>query len=140
MYSCGNVDNPVEKLYYIFGVWHSPLLMLGECWSQGWAAPAARKTFVGSLSQAVASHHDHLQKGGDIMDAELVQMISGLINNNLFPIAMCVVLVWYIKGEQDKNRESMQQLTKVISDNTTTMRELQVIVKEHLCSKWKEII
>lgn len=69
------------------------------------------------------------------MDAEFVQMIAGLINNNLFPIAMCIVLVWYIKGEQDKNRESMQQLTKVISDNTTTMKELQVIVKEHLCNK-----
>ena len=69
------------------------------------------------------------------MDAEMINALTTLINNNLFPIAMCIILLWYIKGEQDKNRESMQQLTKVIGDNTATMKELQVIVKEHLCNK-----
>lgn len=69
------------------------------------------------------------------MDAEMISALTTLINNNLFPIAMCIILLWYIKGEQDKNRESMQQLTKVISDNTTTMKELQTIVKEHLCNR-----
>lgn len=67
--------------------------------------------------------------------AEFITLIANLINNNLFPIAMCIVLVWYIKGEQDRNRASMDNLTRVISDNTATMKELQVIVREHLCNK-----
>lgn len=67
--------------------------------------------------------------------AEFITLIANLINNNLFPIAMCIILVWYIKGENDRNRESMANLTKVIADNTATMKELQVIVREHLCNK-----
>lgn len=68
------------------------------------------------------------------MSAETLTLITQLINNNLFPIAVCLVLMWYIKGVQEKEREAVEQMTKVIAENTQVMRELQTVVKEHLCN------
>ena len=68
------------------------------------------------------------------MSAETVTLITQLINNNLFPIAICIILMWYIKGIQEKEREAVESMSKVIQENTQVMRELQTIVKEHLCN------
>lgn len=68
------------------------------------------------------------------MSAETITLITQLINNNLFPIAICIILMWYIKGIQEKEREAVESMSKVIQENTQVMRELQTIVKEHLCS------
>lgn len=68
------------------------------------------------------------------MSAETLTLITQLINNNLFPIAVCLILMWYIKGVQEKEREAVEQMTKVIAENTQVMKELQAVVKEHLCN------
>ncbi len=68
------------------------------------------------------------------MTAETLALITQLINNNLFPIAVCLILMWYIKGVQEKEREAVEKMTSVIAENTEVMRELQSVVKEHLCN------
>lgn len=68
------------------------------------------------------------------MSAETLTLITQLINNNLFPIAVCLILMWYIKGVQEKEREAVEKMTSVIAENTEVMRELQSVVKEHLCN------
>lgn len=68
------------------------------------------------------------------MTAETLDLITQLINNNLFPIAVCLILMWYIKGVQEKEREAVEKMTSVIAENTEVMRELQTVVKEHLCN------
>lgn len=68
------------------------------------------------------------------MSTETITLITQLINNNLFPIAICIILMWYIKGIQEKEREAVESMSKVIQENTQVMRELQTIVKEHLCN------
>ena len=68
------------------------------------------------------------------MTAETLTLITQLINNNLFPIAVCLILMWYIKGVQEKEREAVEKMTSVIAENTEVMRELQTVVKEHLCN------
>lgn len=72
--------------------------------------------------------------GGDSLSAETLDLITQLINNNLFPIAICLILMWYIKSIQEKEREAVESMTKVIQENTAVMRELQTVVKEHLCN------
>lgn len=42
--------------------------------------------------------------------------------------------MWYIKGVQEKEREAVESMAKVIQENTAVMRELQTVVKEHLCN------
>lgn len=69
-----------------------------------------------------------------MMEPEVVTMIANLINNNLFPIAICLLLLWYIKGTQEKERETLESLGRIVQENTLVMRELQTVVKEHLCS------
>lgn len=68
------------------------------------------------------------------MTAETLDLITQLINNNLFPIAVCLILMWYIKGVQEKEREAVEKMTSVIAENTQVMKELQTVVKEHLCN------
>lgn len=68
------------------------------------------------------------------MTAETLALITQLINNNLFPIAVCLILMWYIKGVQEKEREAVEKMASVIAENTEVMRELQTVVKEHLCN------
>lgn len=68
------------------------------------------------------------------MTAETLDLITQLINNNLFPIAVCLILMWYIKVVQEKEREAVEKMTSVIAENTEVMRELQIVVKEHLCN------
>lgn len=68
------------------------------------------------------------------MSAETITLITQLINNNLFPIAVCLILMIYIKSIQEKEREAVESMTKVIQENTQVMRELQTVVKEHLCN------
>lgn len=68
------------------------------------------------------------------MTAETLALITQLINNNLFPIAVCLILMFYIKGVQEKEREAVEKMTSVIAENTEVMRELQTVVKEHLCN------
>lgn len=68
------------------------------------------------------------------MTAETLDLITQLINNNLFPIAVCLILMWYIKGVQEKEREAVEKMTSVIAENTEVMREMQTVVKEHLCN------
>lgn len=68
------------------------------------------------------------------MTAETLALVTQLINNNLFPIAVCLILMFYIKGVQEKEREAVEKMTSVIAENTEVMRELQTVVKEHLCN------
>lgn len=75
------------------------------------------------------------KRGGEHTSVENITLISDLVSNNLFPIAMCLILMWYIKGVQEKERDAMAEMSKVISENTIVMKDLQQIVKEHLCNK-----
>lgn len=68
------------------------------------------------------------------MEALDMNIIANLISNQLFPIAICLLLMWYIKGNQDKERETLESLGKIVQENTIVMRELQTVVKEHLCN------
>lgn len=67
------------------------------------------------------------------MEEMLTATIPDLISNQLFPIAICLLLMWYIKGNQEKSRETLEALGKIVQENTLVMRELQSIVREHLC-------
>lgn len=68
------------------------------------------------------------------MSAEGVSLITNLIANQLFPIAICLLLLWYIRDTQEKERETLESIGKIVQENTLVMRELQTVVKDHLCN------
>lgn len=44
-----------------------------------------------------------------------VAALTSLIGSVGFPIAMCLMMAFYIKGEQDKTREALTELTQAIN-------------------------
>lgn len=54
-----------------------------------------------------------------------IAAISQLIGSMGFPIAMCIILVFYIKSEQDTMRETLNELKMAIQSLTEEIRDLQ---------------
>lgn len=48
----------------------------------------------------------------------------GLINNTVFPIAMCVMLCWYIKDQGEKHRDESAKFTEALNKNTQVLQRL----------------
>ena len=44
-----------------------------------------------------------------------IDVIMNLINNCLFPIAMCVIMVMFVKYTMDKSNDSIKDLTESVS-------------------------
>lgn len=47
------------------------------------------------------------------------QEIIQIISNFGFPVLMCLLLFYYIKSEQKKTNETLQELKRTIDRNTT---------------------
>ena len=54
---------------------------------------------------------------------EIIQIIS----NFGFPVLMCLLLFYYIRNEQKKTNETLQELRQVIDRNTTI---IEVFIKD----------
>ena len=53
-----------------------------------------------------------------------VNELSTLISNTAFPIVAFVMLFWFIKDEQAKNREQIEKLGDIISENSKVITTL----------------
>lgn len=53
-----------------------------------------------------------------------VAQIKSLIDTMGFPIFICLVLLWYIKGILNKHSELMGEIQKSLSANTDSIRLL----------------
>lgn len=60
------------------------------------------------------------------MDAnEIIQLIS----NIGFPIAMCVILFFYMTKQNDKHKEEIDKLSETLQGNTKVLTELCTLIK-----------
>lgn len=50
----------------------------------------------------------------------IVQMIQSVG----FPIAMCLVMAWYVKYQQDENKKTLENLTTVLNNNTIALTKI----------------
>lgn len=50
--------------------------------------------------------------------------IVSIISTVGFPIAMCVILMWYVKDLTDKHQLETKEFTKALNDNTAVIRKL----------------
>lgn len=55
--------------------------------------------------------------------------ISQIISNVGFPIAMCVMLIWYMSKETAKHKEETDKLSETIASNTKVLTELCTLIK-----------
>ena len=55
------------------------------------------------------------------MDA---QVITGIITNVGFPIAVCLICFWYINKMQEQHRAETDKLAEALNNNTLVMQKL----------------
>ena len=54
----------------------------------------------------------------------MTETIVSLVQSVAFPIAMCVLMAFYIKNKDDKQSESICKLSDAINNNTVVMQSL----------------
>ena len=59
-----------------------------------------------------------------------IAQIKTLIDTMGFPIFICLVLIWYIKGTLAKHSELMTEIQKSLSANTESIRLLITKLQE----------
>ena len=67
--------------------------------------------------------------------------IISVVSEVGFPIAMCLVMSWYVKDTNDKHREEVRQLNKQHSDEmqqVTTALNNNTLALQRLCDKLGE--
>lgn len=61
------------------------------------------------------------------MDINAVAQLVGSVG---FPIAMCLLMAFYIKGEQDTTRQTLMELRSAIVQLTEEIKDLERARKE----------
>lgn len=59
-----------------------------------------------------------------------ISAITQLVGSVGFPIAMCLMMAFYIKGEQDTTRETLNNLKTAIQSLTEEIKDLERSRKE----------
>ena len=69
--------------------------------------------------------------------ADIVDIIVGVITNTGFPIAMCLLLFYYMSKQNEKHaeeismlKETLFQIKDAINQNTTAIARLEVLIDE----------
>ena len=50
--------------------------------------------------------------------------IVSIVSTVGFPIAMSIILMWYVKDLTDKHQSETKEFTKALNDNTSVLRKL----------------
>lgn len=59
-----------------------------------------------------------------------MEELINLISNYVFPVAMCLILVWKMERDQDRYRQDLNTLREVIEKNTEIMNEIKGVISE----------
>lgn len=57
-----------------------------------------------------------------------ISMISDVISNFGFPIAVAAAMFWYVNKQDERHREEMGEMRKTLEDNTTVLSGLKDII------------
>lgn len=66
--------------------------------------------------------YPHLFIGG-----EMDQLVT-LFANYIFPVAMCMVLMWKMERDQERYREDLNTIREVISQNSQILTEIKTML------------
>lgn len=50
--------------------------------------------------------------------------LAGIVSSVGFPIAMCCMLLWYIKDQGDKHDKESEKFTEALNRNTLVLQKL----------------
>lgn len=61
---------------------------------------------------------------------EVIEAIMPLINNGLFPIAMCIIFMLYVKRITDRNIEKDEKYMSMFTDFRISLNNLENTIKQ----------
>jgi len=53
-----------------------------------------------------------------------MEWLFELINSTVFPIAMCIILCYFVKYTTDENNKKLEKMTEAINNNTLVITKL----------------
>ena len=53
-----------------------------------------------------------------------MEWVFELINSTVFPIAMCIILCYFVKYTTDENNKKLDKMTEAINNNTLAITKL----------------
>lgn len=53
-----------------------------------------------------------------------MELITELISNNFFPMAMCLILFWKMNKDEDEHKNETNRLSEVINNNTIVLEKI----------------
>lgn len=67
---------------------------------------------------------------GDFHTMDNVQVLIQAISTVGFPIAMCVIMAYYVKYTEDKHREEINSIREALENNTLALTKLSDKMEE----------
>lgn len=61
---------------------------------------------------------------------ENIDIIVSAISTVGFPIAMCVIMFWFLNKEQQTHKEEMNELKDVIAKNNEVLASLKQLIED----------
>lgn len=68
---------------------------------------------------------------GDILAMDNVQVLIQAISTVGFPIAMCVIMAYYVKYTEDKHRDEIASIREALENNTIALTKLSDKMEEN---------
>ena len=53
-----------------------------------------------------------------------MEWVVEFINNTVFPISMCIILMYYVKDCNDKDNQKIEKITEALNNNTVVLTKL----------------
>lgn len=63
---------------------------------------------------------------------EYAEVITQVISTVGFPIAMCLIMFYFLHKEQESHKEEMKELREVISQNNEVLASLKQLLADKL--------
>ena len=63
---------------------------------------------------------------------EYAEVITQVISTVGFPIAMCVLMFWFLNKEQETHKQEMNELKDVIARNNEVLASLKQLIEDKL--------
>lgn len=59
-----------------------------------------------------------------------METIINLLSNYIFPVAMCVILLWKMEKDQERYREDLNTIRAVIEKNTEALIQIKTMLED----------
>ena len=59
-----------------------------------------------------------------------METIVNLLSNYIFPVAMCVILLWKMEKDQERYRDDLNTIRSVIEKNTEALIQIKTMLED----------